>query len=84
MGAKVKKGKFALETDIYSAKRFSKNYEKILWFNTNLVYSPIRWATIKAGMSDILERQNFTFGIDVNVKDEDISYLFGLLGLARL
>lgn len=84
MGARIKKGKFALETDVYSAKRFSKDYEKILWINTNLIYSPIRWASIKAGMSDILERQNFTLGMDINVKDEDISYLFGLIGLARL
>ncbi len=84
LGSRLKKGQFAIETDLYSSKRFSKDYEKILWINANLIYSPLRWASIKAGISDILERQDFTLGLDVNIKDEDISYLFGLIGLAKL
>jgi phospholipid/cholesterol/gamma-HCH transport system substrate-binding protein len=83
IGSELFFNKFSLGLD---AHRFEReiNDKNITWINAIGYYQLFNWLKIKAGVSDIFERKDFISGIDVSVKDEDISYLFGLIGLTKL
>jgi phospholipid/cholesterol/gamma-HCH transport system substrate-binding protein len=83
-GAKIKKGKVGLESDIYRMYRENSEGDTIPWMDMAASYQILKWAKVKIGVSDIFERKDLTTGVEISVKDEDIAYLFGLLGLAKL
>ena len=77
---------FELETNMF---RFSKEKNNEVnrnhpWLNSYLYYNIFHFLKIKAGISDIIDRKDFITGIDVRLRDEDISYLLGLIGLSKL
>ncbi|MFH1258599.1 MAG: MlaD family protein [Elusimicrobiota bacterium] len=54
------------------------------WLNTGLCVRMTKWLYLSADVEDSLEGKNFNANLNLVIEDEDIAYLLGLVGLARL
>ena len=85
IGAKYKyNNKIGVGVDAYRFSRETNTGKKVPWVDPYISYNFVRWAKLKVGYSDALERASMSASVDISIKDEDIAYLFGLVGLSRM
>ena len=70
--------------DAYRFNRENNVGKKVPWVDPYIYYSFVKWAKVKVGYNDVLEKSSVSASVDITIKDEDIAYLFGLVGLSRL
>ncbi len=73
---------FGIGTEVYRFTRENKSGDKIPWIDAYAYYNFVKWARLKVGVSDIAEKPSMTAGVDISIRDDDISYLLGFVGLA--
>jgi phospholipid/cholesterol/gamma-HCH transport system substrate-binding protein len=85
IGAKYKITKnIGVGVDAYRFSRKNTAGSKVPWVDPYISYNLTKWAKVKVGYNDALEKSSVNASIDIAIKDEDISYLFGLAGLSKL
>ena len=76
--------KLGFNVDMYRFNRETEDGKNVMWMDTFVTYKLTDWANLEVGAEDVIENPGFTSGVNVQVKDDDIAYLFGLVGFASL
>ena len=77
--------KLGVGADVYRFDRKDKNGKDVPpSVDSYVSYNFVKWAKVKVGCEDAFEKSGVTASVNVTIKDEDISSLFGLIGLSRM